>query len=276
MRSVAFVNRRGDEERSERAGEGELYDLDFDPHDPAIVKVHYDLAAWSIDQRAELSQGLAEAGLPHSWDGDELVVPELAEERVDALFERLEQELGPFPIVLDDDAPSTAFSLDEWSDGDRAMLTESLVDSEVPHRWEGTTVVVAEDAEDAVDDILDAIEAGELLAADDDRAHEPPDGVLGSIFLAADRLARDAYDARSRTVLIDLDDQIEAAHPPYAFAPRTWARAVHEVEGLVGSFRGDAAGDERPRPDDAGGDDDDSGEVVERARRLRDLLRPFV
>ncbi len=244
--------------------------IDFDPDDPTIVKVHYDLSAWDIDQRAELAEALADAVLPHAWHAEELVVPELVEDQVDALFERLEESIGPFPIVLDADDESTEFGLDEWSAADRALLTESLVASEVPHRWEGTTVVVARDAEDAVDDLLDAIEAGELLSADElGGGAEPPDGALDTIFLAADRLARDPVDARARTALIDIDDQIDGEHPPYAFAPRTWARAVAGVAAIVETFRRDAGGSGRP-------DDVDGGEVAEQARDLRDLLRPFV
>ena len=264
MPDVAFVNRRTEERREERAGQGEP--LDFDPDDPTVVKVHYDLAAWSFDQRATLTEALADADLPHAWDGDELVVPEIVEARTDALFERLEAEFGPFAIALDDDAESTEFGLDEWSAADRALLAESLIASEVPHRWDGTTVHVAQDAEDAVDDLLDAIEAGELLSATDEAAHEPPDGVLGSVFLAADRLARDAVDARARQTLMELAEQIDAAHPPYAFAPRTWARAVGDVEEIVALVHQDA--------DTAG--DEHADRLGERAGALRDLLRPFV
>ena len=158
---MAFVNKQGGvEKQNETAGAGEM--LDFDPNDDSIVKVHYDVTVWSFDQQAELAEAMAEANIPHAWDGTELVVPEDYEDRVDAIFERLEQELGPFPIVLGEDEPSTEFGLDEWTDADRALLTESLVVSGVRHRWEASTVVVAEDAEDAVDDLLDAIESGEL------------------------------------------------------------------------------------------------------------------
>jgi hypothetical protein len=150
---VAFVSKGGGaEQQNETAGIGDP--IDFDPFDDAVVKVHYDVTVWNFDQQAELSEAMAEAFIPHGWDGTELVVPETHEERVDVIFERLEQELGPFPIVLEEDAESTEFNLDEWTDGDRKVLTESLIESEVPFRWEGATVVVAADAEDAVDDLL--------------------------------------------------------------------------------------------------------------------------
>ena len=267
---MAFVNKQGGEERrNEVAGADDV--IDFDPNDPTVVKVHYDLAAWSFDHRAQLSEAMAGAGLSHSWDGEELVVPELVESQTDALFERLEEELGPFPVTLEPDAASTEFGLDEWSDADRALLTQSLTESEIPFRWERTTVVVAQDAEDVVDDLLDAIEEGELLDADESAAG-PPDGALSTIFLAAGKLARDPLDARARTELLDIEPQIDESRPPYAFAPRTWSLAVAAVGEIVALVRAEAEGTSTPD----GGSDEHDDAVASRAEALRDLLRPYV
>lgn len=268
---MAIVGRQGGvEKQNETAGAGAM--LDFDPNDDSIVKVHYDVTVWSFDQQAELAEAMADNNLPHAWDGSELVVPENVEDRVDAIFERLEQELGPFPIVLEADDPATEFGLDEWTDADRAVLTESLVVSEVPHRWEGTTVVVAEDAEDAVDDLLDAIESGELMGIDESGANEPPEGVLSTIFLAADKLAKDPIDAKSRRELIALNDEIDAKHAPYALAPRTWAGAVAGVNRIVDRIMADADGEVI----DNAGDDEQASDVIGLAQELRSLLRPYV
>ena len=147
---MAFVNKQGADAQTEQAGQSGQ--IDFDPNDPTVVKVHYDLTAWSWEQRAELSEALAEELIPHAWDGEELLVPEVVEADADALFERIESEIGPFPVALEADAEVTEFGLDEWTDADREVLTEALVETEVPHRWEGTTVLVAGDAEDAVDE----------------------------------------------------------------------------------------------------------------------------
>lgn len=253
----------GAEQQNETAGIGET--IDFDPFDEALAKVHYDVVAWNFDQQAELSEAMAEAFIPHGWDGTELVVPETHEARVDAIFERLEQELGPFPIVLEDDAESTEFNLDEWTDADRTVLTEALIESEVPHRWERYTVVVASDAEDAVDDLLDAIEAGELMNADGAGGEEPPEGALSTIFLSADKLAKDPVDAKARRQLLDLHEVIDKKHPPYALAPRTWAGAVAGVDRIVQRIMADADG-----PGDSESD------VIELAQELRTLLRPYV
>ena len=265
------MNKQGGvEKQNETAGAGEM--LDFDPNDDSIVKVHYDVTVWSFDQQAELAEAMADADVPHDWDGIELVVPESVEDQVDAIFERLEQELGPFPIVLEQGEAATEFGLDEWTDADRAVLTESLVVSEVPYRWEGTTVVVAEDAEDAVDDLLDAIESGELMGIDDSGTNEPPEGVLSTIFLAVDKLAKDPIDAKSRRQLIELNDLIDAKHPPYALAPRTWAGAVAGVGRIVDRIMADVDGEVI----DNAADDEESSDVIGLAQELRSLLRPYV
>jgi hypothetical protein len=131
---VAFVNKQsGDEESASQVGSGQP--LDFDPHDPTVVKVHYDVSGWNFDQRAELAEALAEAGLPHVWEGDELVVPEVVEAETDAMFDELERVLGPFAVVLATDDAATEFGLDEWTQEDRTILTDALIASEIPHRW---------------------------------------------------------------------------------------------------------------------------------------------
>ena len=139
--------------------------LDWNPNDPDTVKVHYDVSVWSLDQRAELAEALADAEIAHVWEGDEVVVPEELESEVDELFARLEQLLGPFAVTLATDEPGVQYELDEWPPADRQALTQALVEGEVPHRWEGMTVVVAADAETTVDELLDAIEQGTLVLA---------------------------------------------------------------------------------------------------------------
>ncbi len=264
---MAFVNKQsGDEAEQDREASGEP--IDFDPNDPEVVKVHYDVSAWNFDQRADLSEALAEAELPHAWDGDEVVVPEAVEADVDALFDELDKILGPFAIALVDDAESTEFGLDEWSDADRKVLTEALIASEVPHRWDDTTVLVAVDAEHAVDDLLDAIEAGELLGDGGDEAAAAPEGALSTMFLAADRLAKDPMDAGARTDLLELAPLVDAKSPPYGMAQRPWAGAVGAVDTIIALIERDAttgSHDENPESD-----------IIGAAQDLRSLLRPYV
>lgn len=261
---MAFVNKQsGDQAENESAGSGQP--IDFDPNDPDVVKVHYDVSVWTYQQRAELSEALADAEFPHYWDGDELVVPEAVEGDVDALFERLESLFGPFPIVLLDQDESTEFGLDEWTDADRKVLTTALVDAEIPHRWVGTTVIVAADAEHAVDDLLDAIESGELLGTADEGT-PPPDGALSTMFVSADKLAKDPLDAGARRALLELLPLVDPKQPPYGLSPRTWGSAVDGVAKIVALIDQHAT---------SSSDEHDS-EMIGAAQDLRSLVRPYV
>jgi len=230
--------------------------------DPELVKVHYDVSSWTWEQRAELSESLAERNVPHRWEGDdgvdELVVPELAEAFTDALFEQLEAELGPFPIPLDHGDPGTEFTLDDLSDGDVEGLHAALLEAGIAHRWNGRAVVVATEAQDAVDDLLDAIEAGEVASADGEGA---PDGALHDLYAIADELARDPDDASASDRLAALVPQLSPDAPPYGLAARAWAVIVERAAALS-----------------AADNDPDGGveAVADAADELRAVTRPYV
>jgi hypothetical protein len=274
--AVAFVNKQGgDEKREDKAAAG--LPIDFDPNDNEIGKVHYDLSAWTFENRAELAEALAGASLPHYWDDEELVVPEVVEAAADAMFEQLEAELGPFPVGLDDDEASVEYGLDEWSDDDRSTLTAALVDAEIPHRWQMSTVLVAADAEEDVDALLDAIEAGELGPADDGGSNEPPEGTLSDMFLTADKLAKDPFDAKARRKMIELDGAIHPKQPPYALPPRVWVQSVSAVAAIVDRIHADADG---AKVEDSNVDEDgrmeESSDVIGLAQDLRTTIREYV
>lgn len=259
---MPFVNKSGagdeDESGDVSAGVPDLFDFDFDPNDPDQVKVHYNLAGWGFEQRAELSETLAERGVPHLWDGEELVVPEQIEAAVDALFDELEAEIGPFPVPLLDGQPSTEFGLDEWPARDLETLKASLVEGEIPHTWEGRTLLVAQDAEDVVDDLLDAIEAGDVASIDEDA--EAPDGALHDLYVAADRLARDATDSGSRSTILRLVPQLAPTVPPFGMAAGAWGVIVGHAQALVERFEEGA----------------DQDLLSAQADELRTVCRPYV
>lgn len=242
---MPFVNKSGGgaEESSDVAsGAPPGFDLDFDPSDPDQVKVHYNLAGWGIEQRAELAETLAERGVPHVWEDEELVVPEEIEVAVDALFDELEAEIGPFPVPLDEDEPSTEFGLDEWPMGDVETLKQSLVEAEIPHTWEGRTLLVAQDAEHVVDDLLDAIEAGEVASIDEDA--EAPDGALHDLHAAADRLRRDPANGAARGKLLDLVPQLSPSVPPFGLAVGSWKTIVERAQVVVERYEDGAEPEE--------------------------------
>ena len=146
-------------------------------------------------------------------------------------------------------------------------VTEPLA-SERSISPDGTTVLVASDAEHAVDDLLDAIEAGELLGDGGDEAAAAPEGALSTMFLAADRLAKDPMDAGARTDLLELSPLIDAKIPPYGMAHRPWSGAVRGVDAIVELIDRDAA---TGSPGDTAESD-----IIGAAQELRSLLRPYV
>lgn len=258
---MPFVSKSGedDEDASDvAAGAPDRFDLDFDPNDPDQTKVHYNLTGWGFEQRAELSETLAERGVPHVWDGEELVVPEQIEDAVDALFDELEAEIGPFPVPLLDGDPSTEFGLDEWPLRDLETLKQSLIEAEIPHIWQGRTLLVAEDAEDVVDDLLDAIEAGDVASIDEDA--EAPDGALHDLYGAADRLARDPTHGPGRTTLFELVPQLSPTVPPFGIAVRPWSVIVAHAQAVIERFE----------------DGGDPVALTEAADELRTVCRPYV
>jgi hypothetical protein len=258
---MPFVNKAGDEGEESTdvaAGAPPGFDIDFDPTDPDQTKVHYNLSGWNFEQRAELAETLAEHGVPHVWDGEELVVPEEIEAAVDALFDALEAEIGPFPIPLLDDDDATEFGLDEWPATDIETLQQSLVDAEIPHTWDGRTLLVARDAEHVVDDLLDAIEAGEVASLDEDG--EAPDGALHDLHRHSDRLARDLTNAASRTALLELVPQLSPDAPPFGLPVGSWRTIVERARVLVALFESGA----------------DADHLTAAADELRAVCRPWV
>lgn len=67
----------------------------------------------------------------------------------------------------DDDATDQlAYENEEWDSGDRDLLSQLLRAEEVPHAWEATTLVVDAADEEAVDRILEQVEAASLPVLD--------------------------------------------------------------------------------------------------------------
>jgi len=259
---MPFVQSRGDDDEESStnvaAGAPPTRGDDVQWTDPDLVKVHYDLAGWTFEQRAELSETLAEGDVPHRWDGEELVVPESIEAEVDALFVLLEAELGPFPVHLAVDEAGTEFGLAEWPVADLEVLQLALIEAEIPHRWEERTLLVATDAEDAVDDLLDAIEAGEVASLDEEA--DVPDGALHDLYEVGDRLARDATNGSAREMLLALAPDLHANRPPYGIAAHAWGVIVDRAQALVEVFQ-------------VGGSTED---IEASATELRSVARPYV
>lgn len=259
---------------------------DWSPADPDRPRVIYDLSGWSFDHQAELAAQLAEAEVPHSWDGTDLVVPEESEAEADAVIAEVEHRFGiddgddgddtdderaarqlaaaePVheQVPLDEGRLVTEYELDDWDDAERDAVTRSMLVQRRPFQWQGTTLVVHADDEDIVDAILDMVESGVEIDPVDD-GERPSFETLTTFFLMADRLRRDPLDADGLEQLLDALDIADPSRPPYGVDTRLWQRTCELADELAGAL----ADDEVP-------DDDEARELAD---ELHELLRPYI
>jgi hypothetical protein len=260
---------------------------DWDPHDPDATQVRYDLSGWTFEQQADLAAELAEAEVRHAWSGDELVVGEAQESLADHVIGEVESRLGiasegdekalaadavePDPVEfgrLPDGAPTTEYDPGDWTPAERRTVSRELRTDDVAFRWEGTTLVVAAAVEEAVDALLDEVEAGELVlsadpeVADDAEADRLPFETLTTFFLAGERLHKNTLDPDGLDDLLAAVEVADSVQPPYGVDPRLWSRTCELANELADAL----TGGETP-------DHDEAGAV---AGELRDLLRPYV
>lgn len=226
---------------------------EWDHRDPDAASVFYDLSDWTADQQAVLIEALADSDIPHGWEGTELVVPEVLEAEADALFEVLEARLGinssgGAAERPSDDEPLTEYELDDWDISDRALLTEALVASRLPHRWEGDVLLVPTAAEDAVEELMSDIESGQVWIVpegdDDDLDNDDADpaAILLAFRQAGERLAKNPLDPDGLDALRDALDAADPDRVLAGVAPSSWRQVCTLADELAEAI----AGGDRP------------------------------
>ena len=137
--------------------------------DPEALTTRYDLADWSVDDRADVAAALADAEVAHSWDGSELLVAQDTEQVVDAILDEIEDELDNLDDGDDDSGEDniTEYELDEWSEGERKQLCDMLDNLDIGYRWDGTMLLVPIGVEAVVDSCLDSIDSRGVTFVDD-------------------------------------------------------------------------------------------------------------
>ena len=143
---------------------------EWNPKDPEALTTRYDLADWSVDDRADVAAALADAEVAHSWDGSELLVAQDTEQVVDAILDDIEDELDNLEDGYDDDSGEdniTEYELDEWSEGERKQLCDMLDNLDIGYRWDGTMLLVPIGVEAVVDSCLDSIDSRGVTFVDD-------------------------------------------------------------------------------------------------------------
>jgi len=250
---------------------------DWNPNDPDATRVYYDLADWTFDQQAELAAAMADADIPHAWDGTELMVPEESEEAADELIAEIEVRLGidsdpgaEMAIgdmvqpqqVLPADVPTTEYDLAEWETTETEALTNALIGAGIPFRWEATVLLVGTDDEPVVDTLLDEIESGDYADVMSPTAGEGSPETLTHLFLASERLRSDPLDADGIEHLKQGTDEADPDAPPFGITPRLWQQIVEAADVVVDALVGEDGPDEEA--------------AMAAAERLHELLRPTV
>ena len=273
---------------------------DWNPDDPDATRVLYDLGRWSFDQQAELAAELAEAEVPHTWDGSELVVPESHEALADSTITRVEERLGIVyddtaepahdtpsaqPIDIADGVAATEYDLGDWPEGDRQSITRALTRQQIPYRWEDDLLLVTTEHEAIAESLMDMIEKGEFATHGDDLDFDLDGGkkhrggrqrdddgdqsgerlpfeTLTTFFLAGQRLQKNPLDADGLEQLLQATEVAEPTRPPYGVDIRLWQRTCELADELA-----DALVD---------GDEPDHDAAVAVAAELHDLLRPYI
>jgi hypothetical protein len=251
---------------------------EWNPNDPDATRVHYDLANWSFEQMAELAAALADATIPHAWDGNELIVPESAENDTDDIVAQVEMRLGIASesdgeaapreaIPLAEDAASTEYDLADWESGERELITSHLIARALPFRWEEDVLLVGSEHEELVDAILDEVENDEGVELpddddDDEEADQLPFETLTTFFLAGDRLQKNPLDADGLEQLLAAIDVADPERPPYGVDRRLWVRTCELADDLAAAL--------------VDGEEPDAVETQAVAGELHDLLRPYV
>jgi hypothetical protein len=200
-------------------------------------EVEYSLVDWQVPERALATRGLVEVDIPYRWEaGLVLVVPSVAEEEVDLLFEDLAET----------DEPAEGESADTGDSGSAADVADA------------EDVDVDEDAVDDDDDDDGDDDGGE--DDDDDDGGEEAQEAMSDLFVAADRLQHAPSDQDVGDELSALAAIVDASAPPYGIARPVWRR----IQALSAAVAGDLAE----------GTDEDT--VATDARALRDFLRDLV
>ncbi len=240
--------------------------------------VTYEMGEWSSEARVMFEQLLAGAGITRVWEGTDLVVRSDDEQAVDDLVDEVRSADEP---MLDPDAEKVAYEVNDWSTEQLVTLTGGLMERGIGYQFdmEGDLVVLATD-EEGVEALLDVIEFGPEDAdasvpegadesdADDEHRDEgdPGDGletaeILSELFVACDRLQRNARDADGVLGLVNSAEKLSVRALPFGYEPAVWDDMVGAATGLS---------------DDLAGDDATDDELEGKARALRDRLRNYV
>ncbi len=170
----------------------------------------------------------------------------------------------PAMLVSGNDEDEVEYDLAEWQPGERGAATATLLDADIPYRWEASLVlVVPAPAEEEVDQLLDELgDVEELQEEADDGTDggEEAHRAMADLFVAADRLQHDPTDPDVVIEVVDAANVVGDSLAPYGIARPVWRR-IQELSATVVTDLEEAVDEETVAAD---------------ARTLREYLRDLV
>jgi hypothetical protein len=116
------------------------------------------------------------------------------------------------PLDLPEDE-QVIYELGEWPIDLQAEAAEVLAESQIPHAWDGTELVVHVDWEQMVDELLDAVErgaTGDVDSSDDEILYELDEWSADDRLLLSDRLDEEGiahhWDGETTLVIAPIDE----------------------------------------------------------------------
>jgi hypothetical protein len=223
----------------------------------------FDLGDWSDTERQAAADRLNDAAIPFLWEGTTLQVDAVDEAAVENILDIVGGGADEQPEPLDPDRDQVAYDMTEWDDDQLSALADALTAAGIEFGWDADTdelFVYVED-EEAADELLEKVAHPDELDAEDDDGTGGAE-LLGSIFVAADRLQHDGGDTEGTIAMVKAALVVDGGEPaPYGVDPAQWTRLCERVAELGDLLSEDTV---------------DEDEVEAQARDLRTALRPFV
>ena len=220
----------------------------------------FELPNWPAESRELARSLLLSSDVDHRWEAEKIVVPASARDEAAALLDEI---IAASAEKLDGDSDRVAYELADWPPHEIDIVLTSLSESGIAHSFtEDAELLVYEGDEETVDALFEQL-----------GLHGPNPGVevdgetltslLDALYLASDKLARNANDPDGVVAAVGAAQELETLAVPFGFDHHAWQRMVDEASELSTILE---------EADDNSTDDDVSG----RARALHETLRPWL
>lgn len=193
--------------------------------------LHYELHEWALESRVMAASLLRAEGVPHAWEGPDVVVPAAVRDAAEGVLADVAAAERP---ALDPDADKVAYEIAEWPVTHHEVLSALLDDAGIAHEWDGNgDLLVLESDEEAADEIFDGLDLEDVGDGLDDDAGIAVQDMLSDLFVACERLARDGKDGQGAKGLVDATGRAAGLDRPFGFDEDWWGELVGDAEALV-------------------------------------------